>query len=826
MLKNRAIVFLTVVLSVCFALFFMSTYKPQTAKADGTAPTLSEKTLVNISAEKAGERAMLIATGIADYEDVYEVGYTLTVLDDEDNNITESITKYSTVTTKYYSSITSGDNVFTPAELFGDEFTAMIIWEIEFGSDYSFSFTSYAKYGEWIDGKLQYNPLDEKAENGEDKVVESKTVTFNTNGGSAVASQKVEYGTRLSSLLPINSTKAGYDVTWTIGDVDVTGNEKITSDTILTANWELNVSYNTLSYASNLLGYSWYNELGTNDNYSQGGYLTDGVYSAQASSYDPDEIIDGLTGDYVRFSIGGDTRRFGITLPSSRTLADITALRDMGYAFLKFNVYIYYQYNAGTQFTYKACNILTDAEVAGLNGTAKNIAHNQFKTIYVPIDTIISKYDKLQDHTTAILFLNAADGIDGIENGANIVWVYIGNMDFVTASGEADDYNPLFGAGGITGYSWYNEGGNVGYDGYRFTGSLVDEVAGVEGNYIRYSTAEIASSGLQDLGIKLPSTKSLSEIQELKAAGYTKLSITLYAYNDYAGSSAITHSNISFIVSAYSRTGVTDRSVPFNAFTTVELNIDDIINNYNALQNGSKALIYIWNRSVAPDGLTADGVENGSNSWGVYISDLKFVGKDDYNQLYSMTGIEGCSWYNEAYQGGTNVGFDGWIFEGTYESAVAGVNGNYVRFLSDDCKGSGVQDFGIKLPSTKSLEQIQALKDEGYTKLSIKLYAYNNYAADSTFDHKNISFIAKTNDDGNTDRSALYNESVSFNMFTTVELDIDDIIDNYSALQNGTKALIYIWNRNYAPVGLIADGGENGSNLWGVYISDLKFVTD
>ena len=53
MLKNRAIVFLTVVLSVCFALFFMSTYKPQTAKADGTAPTLSEKTLVNISAEKS-----------------------------------------------------------------------------------------------------------------------------------------------------------------------------------------------------------------------------------------------------------------------------------------------------------------------------------------------------------------------------------------------------------------------------------------------------------------------------------------------------------------------------------------------------------------------------------------------------------------------------------------------------------------------------------------------------------------------------------------------------------------------------------------------------
>ncbi|MBQ6727768.1 MAG: hypothetical protein IJQ87_02405, partial [Clostridia bacterium] len=350
-------------------------------------------------------------------------------------------------------------------------------------------------------------------------------------------------------------------------------------------------------------------------------------------------------------------------------------------------------------------------------------------------------------------------------------------------------------------------------------GTLVENVAGVAGNYIRFlpsDTSGTNGTALQDFGIKMPSTKSKAEIQALKAAGYTKLSIAIYVGTEY---SSLWHKNISFIVDAYSRTGVAAAMAYHNMWTVVKLDIDDIIDNYDALQDGSKALIYVWNRDyVAPAGLTADGAD--TQPWALYISELQFVKDeayveraDDYNPLSSADDIKGYSWYREEYNGG-NIGFDGYRYDGT---VVEGMSGNAVYFTR--MTGASITDFGIVLPSTKTLSEIQALKDAGYSKLSITVYMPNDYASDKTVaKRKYVSFIAKTNYDGNTALSAVYSQYINHNEYATIELDIDDIIDNYAYLQNGTKALVYISaNATYSDT-------DNGGNSWGIYISDLHFI--
>ena len=664
------------------------------------------------------------------------------------------------------------------------------------------------------------------------------TITFDMDGGKLsdgtaddIASLELDYGTAISTLDAYIIPKTGYKfVNWLYYDgndfVDLPEDAIVENDIALKAVWMLDLSYNSLTDASNLFGYSWYGELGADKACLQVGTLTDAIYDANSDG-DFGEKIEGTEeGNYVQFSVGGDnTRRFGIVIPSSRTKEDIVFLKNLGYTHLQFKVYIYYQHNAGTEFTFKSCAVLCDAKVGVTpNGTKLNIEHNKLTTVNVPIDDVISKYDNLISGDTSIFYVSASDETgDGLENSDNKVWIYISDMSFVDNSYVIENENEY--------YSFHNENA---LGEFYFFNDYTTRTIETNATYGERTDdwAKIVLNGnnwSNGISIVFPVAYTKEELQAKLDAGYTKIRIPVYL-TDLEKPKTI---GLCYAVGTEGEKIIVENET----LTYVVRYLQDIINNYDALlasvsskpidQATGVCLLILYNYNGAY------GTDRQTTNFNMYIGTAEFVYSEpvveqinDYNPLLSADGIKGCSWYNEAYQGGTNVGFDGWIFDGTLVDEVDGVEGNYVRFLTSDAKNSGIQDFGIKLPSTKTLEQIQALKDEGYTKLSIKLYAYNNYAGASTYDHKNISFIAKTNDDGSTTRSALYTQSVPFNTFTTVELDIDDIIDNYTALQNGTKALVYIWNRTADYGGLDADGVENDSNLWGVYISDLQFVKD
>jgi len=73
------------------------------------------------------------------------------------------------------------------------------------------------------------------------ETVNNYTVSFNTDGGSAVEAQTVPYGTTASGLNALTSTKEGYKfVGWTLANGDaIPENATVTEDITLKAKWEL-----------------------------------------------------------------------------------------------------------------------------------------------------------------------------------------------------------------------------------------------------------------------------------------------------------------------------------------------------------------------------------------------------------------------------------------------------------------------------------------------------------------------------------------------------------------------------------------------------------
>ena len=210
--------FLCMICMVCGVVISLSGANVETAEAATatvqTVPTLS-KTKYKISKDKTG---MLLATGIKDFECVYEIGYAF--------KDTDGVEKLHAITTKYYTSITSGSSTWTVEDMFGSEYTGMIVWEVEYDLATAYSYQAYAKVGEMTDEGLV------KTDNivygtRKDLLSQVNTVTF-MSGGETIATQSATvngtYGT-----LP-EAPKAGYSFKGWYLNEDGMG-EAITSDT-------------------------------------------------------------------------------------------------------------------------------------------------------------------------------------------------------------------------------------------------------------------------------------------------------------------------------------------------------------------------------------------------------------------------------------------------------------------------------------------------------------------------------------------------------------------------------------------------------------------
>ena len=228
-MKKITLAVLTVAMSFFVALSMALMLNVNSVKADaGVVPTISE-TKYKISTNNDG---LLIATGISNYNDVYEVGYVFT--DSEGNDITSSISKVSADTNKYYSKITSGANLWTATDLFGEGYTGMIVWEINYDASEDYFFKAYAKVGERIDGELYESSVVEYNE-ARSIEVEKFQITFKNYDGEVLQQSDVKLGAMPEYTGAVPTMDA--DVQYTYGDFTgwdselsaVTGNKVYTA---------------------------------------------------------------------------------------------------------------------------------------------------------------------------------------------------------------------------------------------------------------------------------------------------------------------------------------------------------------------------------------------------------------------------------------------------------------------------------------------------------------------------------------------------------------------------------------------------------------------
>ena len=223
-MKKLSVYILSLLCGLCMVFGLAFTFNTTVASADtgvGATPTLST-TKYKIS---KSQEHMLLATGIKDYEDVYEIGYAF--------KDTEGVTKYHAVTNKYYTSITSGNSVWTVEDMFGSEYTGMIVWEIAYDQAQAYSYQAYAKVGNRVDGNLVTS---DTIVYGTRKDLNATTcdVIFDLNGGAvdgktAVADKTVVYGKTFGTLpSPVKGSSSF--IGWNTKR-DGTG-EMITADTI------------------------------------------------------------------------------------------------------------------------------------------------------------------------------------------------------------------------------------------------------------------------------------------------------------------------------------------------------------------------------------------------------------------------------------------------------------------------------------------------------------------------------------------------------------------------------------------------------------------
>lgn len=325
-MKKLSLTVLAVICTVCMAFCVCLYTNTQKANADtlGTEPTLSAtKVMVSKNADK-----MLLATAIKDYDDVYEVGY----------NFTGSVTPTKNETKKYYTSITSGGNTLTPADIFSESWASqsgvgMIIWEIPFSVGTAYEFKPYAIYGDRNDqgGLIASNYVETPATSVSKQFF---TVTLEVDGTNSYGSlDGEELLVPSGSSISVNNnvlTIAGINVTATadaetddyeyeLGSFDYTGST-VSDNMTVTANFNKLTKYDfngTVSMKRN--AETSYIDAGTTVNLYKGNTLYKSATVGADGAFDFGKVAErtySLRGDEIQntaITIDGDASSEAVT---------------------------------------------------------------------------------------------------------------------------------------------------------------------------------------------------------------------------------------------------------------------------------------------------------------------------------------------------------------------------------------------------------------------------------------------------------------------------------------------------------------------------------
>lgn len=199
-MKKLYLFLLGIISAICLTV--TAAFAAPMAKADGEPtgePTESGSETTASAADYLGETKMrisndfskvLIVTAVKNLSAVYELGYTLTGAGDV----------LSGETAKYYTSVTTNSVTQTVAELFGEGYEGMIIWEAGYSTNAVVSATPYVKIGEAVEGGIDTT---------NSQTISGATKTSELTVAFGESEQKVNFGAELT--VPAAPSKDNYE---------------------------------------------------------------------------------------------------------------------------------------------------------------------------------------------------------------------------------------------------------------------------------------------------------------------------------------------------------------------------------------------------------------------------------------------------------------------------------------------------------------------------------------------------------------------------------------------------------------------------------------
>lgn len=354
----------------------------------------------------------------------------------------------------------------------------------------------------------------------------------------------------------------------------------------------------------------------------------------------------------------------------------------------------------------------------------------------------------------------------------------------------------------VTAYKsvYWGDGSQTGTRAYNVNKTLGEKT----GNFLSFDFA-----GASYLGFNIPTNKTVSEIEAIRDLGVENVFVNVFIESKQAKSmrySIIKKGALDDDVTSSDEGFGTPVKIQANTWTKLTVDINDVIDNYEALQSGEMVFFNIYNGG--------DGLDVHEN-FKIYFDEMLFelppaslaIGADEYNSFANSRYLKGAKVYrnidtNDPQNNGVTLS---WVSE-----EVGGVVGNYAKVNIDiyysGANGLAPSRVGVNFPIMKTLEEIQALKDGGYTHLSVPMYI------DCTADKKIMGQIFTV---GANSTSVSW-MTLPAKTWTTFDIAIDDIIANYAGLAEGTKILLPIVNTG--------DGGETNQARFNVYYGAMKFV--
>ena len=339
--------------------------------------------------------------------------------------------------------------------------------------------------------------------------------------------------------------------------------------------------------------------------------------------------------------------------------------------------------------------------------------------------------------------------------------------------------------------------GTVGYE--------VDETRGGKtGNYMAFGFASASY-----LGFKIPTSLSLAEIEDLKTQGVEEVFVNVFVDSLYE--KCVRYTLVkkgSLDDNAWNEGDTVGAKIIIEplTWTKLSISIDYIIQNYTALQNGEAFLFNVYNGG--------DGLDKHEN-FRMYFSEMLFdlplpdiqLAEDELNTFANIRYFKGAKAYRNISTATPAV--DG--VELALESGeVGGAEGNFAKVnigvYSNGSTQVAPSQVGVTFPMLKTLQEIQALKNSGYTSLAVPMYI------DCTQDKKVMGKIFTVGESA----GSVGWLNLPAQTWTTFIIPIDDLIANYAGLADGTKILLPIVNSGVS--------GEVNQAYFNVYYGAMKFT--